>query len=59
MSKADRLKLSIKRCRQDIRNLKAQYTITDVKDKPRLRLDKLENRLIQLERELRYEQIKI
>lgn len=53
MSKADRLQLSITRCRQDIRNLKAQYTITGVNDKPRLRLDKLESRLSKLEKELK------
>ena len=36
MSKVDRLQLSIKRCKQDIRNLKSQYTIIPtVNDTPK------------------------
>lgn len=56
MSKVDRLQLSIKRCKQDIRNLKSQYTIiSTVNDTPKKRLDELVSRLKRLERELRYE----
>lgn len=57
MSKADRLRLSITRVKQDLNNLRRNYVILpDINDKPRLREIKLLERLQKLERELKFEE---
>lgn len=53
MTKADRLKLSIKNVKQEINNLKREYVIIEsVKDRPQRRHAKLLKRKRQLEFEL-------